>query len=99
MGDWLIQIFFTQESILGTVVIVHAICEGLYLIYIQNTVKVDFFTETSCKLIQKQTCLLKVMAWYMKNVEPNLKVVNENPILFVQDEKYKIFYYFNDGKG
>ena len=39
------------------------------------------------------------MAWYMKNVEPNLKVVNENPILFVQDEKYKIFYYFNDGKG
>ena len=35
------------------------------------TTKNYFFTEGKHKLIQKHTCLLKILTWYIKNVKPN----------------------------
>ena len=60
-----------------------------------------FFTETNCKLIQKETCLLKVLQWYKKNVEPNFSK-NQKQLLilhiFAPSENYRIFHQNNNPK-
>ena len=47
------------------------------------------FIETNCKQIQKETCLLKVLQWYMKNVELHLTITEYSPEIRTQKtEKY-----------
>ena len=70
---------FLKNTIFGSV------SQNLFPVWVKNAkhYKGLCFTKTNCKLIQKETCLLQVLPWHMKNAEPNFSK-NQKCLLRIQ---------------